>query len=42
MREALYKIREALGQPGAAERAATLACRMLTDKDDSHWISSNA
>jgi lipid-A-disaccharide synthase len=42
MREALYKIREALGQPGAAERAATLACSMLTDKDDSHWISSNA
>jgi len=33
MKEALYKIREALGQPGAAGRAAKLACGMLKDKD---------
>jgi lipid-A-disaccharide synthase len=42
MKTALTRIREALGQPGAAERAARLACRILYQKGDSHWTSSNA
>jgi len=43
IRQELHAVRETLGQPGAAARAATLACSMLRrDKDDSNWISSNA
>jgi lipid-A-disaccharide synthase len=41
IRQELLAVREALGQPGAAERAARLACSMLDNKDDSNWISSN-
>jgi lipid-A-disaccharide synthase len=34
IRQELLAVREALGQPGAAERAARLACSMLDNKDD--------